>query len=238
MVLCPKKKAYSEADILQQLGHVSLWVAFDPVSKLEICHRADAQTLDACRAFVKDLTNRLTNIPFYTTDELGHYRVVLFETYRIDPDITWDFYLYEERYRYVHPELDYAMFHKERCGGQVVSTKKIVLYGDEKRILEKIKGSQSKTINTSFIERYNGILRGLCANLARRSQCFSKSFKYFCSRISIVSVYYNFIRPHGTLSKRKGEKYYATTPAMAKGITDKVLDFKELLAIPYITTVV
>jgi len=236
--LSSKKKARSKSDREQRFGHVSLWIAFDPVSKLEVFHRVDDQTLNACRAFFKGLTKRLTNIPFYTTDELGHYMVAIFENYRIDPEIPWDFFPYEERYQLVQPELDYAIFHKERRGGRVVSTKKIVLYGDEKRILEKIKDSPSNTINTSFIERYNGILRGLCANLHRRTQCFSKDFTCFSSRISIVSVYYNFIRPHGTLSKHKDGSYKPTTPAMAKGISNKVLDFKELLAIPYNSTVV
>lgn len=238
MVLCAKKKAYSKDDHKQRFGHVSLWIAFDPVSKLEVFHRADNQTLDACRAFIKGLTGRLTNIPFYTTDELGHYMVGLFEAYRIDPEIEWDFFPFSERFRFVDPDLDYAIFHKERRGGRVVSTRQYVLYGDEKRIFARIADSPSKKINTAFVERYNGTLRGFCANLIRRTKCFSKDFTYFCYRISIASVYYNFVHPHGTLSKGKHESYRPTTPAMAKGITSRALDFKELLAIPYISTVV
>lgn len=237
MVVREKKKPHSKIDREQRCGRVWLWIAFDPISKLAVNYRVDNQTLDACRAFFKDLTRRLTNIPLFTSDELGHYMVVLFETYRISPEIGWDYLPFSERFRVVNRELDYGIFHKERRNGRVVGTKQIVFYGDEKRVFDRIKNSPSKKINTAFIERFNGTLRLLCANLHRKSQCFSKDFKYFGYRIAIAMAYYNFVRPHGTLSKIKGESYKPTTPAMAKGITDRVLDIKELLGLPLITTI-
>jgi hypothetical protein len=42
--------------------------------------------------------------------------------------------------------------------------------------------------------------------------------------VSLHYLYYNFAKPHGTLSKGK----YPTTPAMAAGVADHVWTLKEL----------
>ena len=44
--------------------------------------------------------------------------------------------------------------------------------------------------------------------------------------IALHFMHYNFARPHKSLSKP-----YATTPAMAAGLTDHVWDIKELLGL-------
>jgi len=119
--------------------------------KLIVSHRCDDQSLDACRAFVSDLKERLVNVPFYTSDELGHYMVVLWKCCRLDPDLCWDALPFDQRKNAVLSELDYAVFHKERKKGRVIRVKQYVIYGDENRTREKLKGSQSQQINTAFI---------------------------------------------------------------------------------------
>lgn len=201
-------------------------------------YRADTQQLDACRAFVKDLTAKLQNIPLFTSDEMGSYMVALWEAYRIDKTLAWDSLPYAERPGAVDPDLDYAIFHKERKNCHVVGTEIKIVFGEEHRIYLRMKGSPCKQVNTSFVERFNGTLRLHDAHLIRLSQRFAKNIEYFKARLAIIIAYYNFVRPHGTLSRPKGESYKPTTPAMAKGITDRPLDFRELLATPFITTVV
>ena len=163
--------------------------------------------------------------------------VALWENYRLDPEMQWDTLPFNERPGAVHPDLDYAVFHKVRKKGKVIKTEQYVIFGDPDRIREKLADSSSNQINTSFIERYNGTLRQLNGNLHRRSQYFAKDLHCFQCRMAIVIAYYNFVKPHGTLSKRPDTPYLPRTPAQAKGITNSQWTVKELLSIPYITTV-
>jgi hypothetical protein len=198
-------------------------------------YRIDNQELGACRAFIKDLTERLRNIPLFTSDELGSYMVALWEAYRTDKTLVWDSLPFEERPEAVNPDLDYAIFHKERKHCQVVRTETKTIFGDEARIFARMKGSPSKQINTSFVERFNGTLRLQDAHLYRRSQRFAKNIEYFRARVAIVIAYYNFVRPHSSLTKKTDEGKILRTPAMAYGLTEKPIDLKELLSTPYIT---
>lgn len=169
---------------------------------------------------------------------MGSYMVALWENYRTDPALAWDSLPFSQRPAAVDPELDYAIFHKERKNCHVVRTETKVVFGDESRIYDKMKGSPSKKINTSFVERFNGTLRLNDAHLHRRSQRFAKNIEFFRCRLTIVIAYYNLVRPHGTLSRKGGERYTPRTPAMVKGITKRPLDFKELLASPHLSTIV
>jgi hypothetical protein len=210
----------------------------DPVSKLVLHYRVDDQSLSACRSFIADLTRRLTTIPLYTSDELGHYMVALWETYRTEPDLNWETLPFPQRAQAVHPDLDYAVFHKERKDCRVIRTHQRVVFGSFERICQRLVGSPSRKINTAFIERFNGTLRHYDGHLRRRSQCFAKSWEMFHARMAIVVAYYNFVKPHWTLSRDADRHYHPRTPAQAKGITQTPLTFKELLGTPAVTTFV
>ena len=203
-----------------------------------VCFRVDDQTLEACRSFITDLTKRLTNIPLLTSDELGHYMVVIWETYCTVPNLDWKSLPFPMRSEVVNPDLDYAVFHKERIDGRVVRTHQRVIYGDKERIQKRLDGSPSKQINTAFIERFNGTLRQHDGNLHRRSQLFAKDVSFFRCRIAIVIAYYNFVKPHWTLSRNPDRSYTPRTPAQVNGITDAQWSIKELLCTPFITTIV
>ena len=233
-----EKKTYSEIIGNQYSGRVCVWVAFDPISKLVANYRVDNQELKACRAFIGDLTKQLRNIPLFTSDEMGSYMVALWEAYRTDSMLAWDALPFAERSGAVNPALDYAIFHKTRKNCHVVRTETRVIFGDEARIYERMKGTPSKKINTSFVERFNGTLRLNDAHLHRRSQRFAKNIEYFRSRISIVIAYYNFVRPHSSLTVDDGNAKTKRTPAMHKGLAERPMDLKELLAIPCIATMV
>jgi len=155
--------------------------------------------------------------------------VALWEAYRTDENLAWDSLPFGDRPAAVNPALDYAVFCKERENNHVVRTETRVVFGDEDRINQRLKGSVSRQINTSFVERFNGTLRLSDANLIRKSQHFAKNIEYFRARISLFIAYYNFVRPHGTLTKRKGKPI---TPAMAAGILKQPIDIKELLQTP------
>ncbi len=187
---------------------------------------------------MNDLKAKLKNIPLFTSDEMGSYMVALWEAYRTDKTLAWDSLPFEERPGAVNPALDYAIFHKERKNCHVVHTETVVVFGDENRINLRMKGSPSKQINTSFVERFNGTLRLNDANLIRKSQHFAKEISFFRARVALFMAYYNFVRPHSSLTKTFGNEKIIRTPAMASGILTRPLDLKELLQIPCITTII
>lgn len=199
-------------------------------------YRIDDQSMGACRAFLKELTARLTNIPYFSSDELGHYMVVLWEIYRTDPDLNWDSLPFEQRATHVHPDLDYAVFHKEREHRRVVYTTQRVVFGNQERIRAKLEGSASKKVNTAFIERFNGTLRQHDGHFRRRSQHFAKSYRFVKARLALVLAYYDLIKPHCTLSHDMFRHNRARTPAQAMGLTDETYSLIELLTTPTITT--
>jgi hypothetical protein len=62
--------------------------------------------------------------------------------------------------------------------------------------------------------------------LTRLTNAFSKKWENHEAALVLFFAYYNFCRPHMTLTEEAGCK---TTPAMAAGLTDHVWGVAELL---------
>ncbi|MEJ2588018.1 MAG: hypothetical protein P8165_10675, partial [Deltaproteobacteria bacterium] len=58
---------------------------------------------------------------------------------------------------------------------------------------------------------------------------FAKSFRWLKAKFSICVAFYNFIRPHETLSRGEDKVFRPKTPAMAADITTHLWSIKELL---------
>jgi hypothetical protein len=93
------------------------------------------------------------------------------------------------------------------------------------------------TACTSHIERSNLTIRILLRRFTRLTNGHSKSWRHHEAAIALLFAYYNFARPHMTLTEREERP---TTPAMAAGLTDHVWSVTELLAsvIPEGTTAI
>jgi transposase InsO family protein len=70
----------------------------------------------------------------------------------------------------------------------------------------------SNKINTAYIERSNGTLRQMNSHLQRKSMKFVKENRYFQAKLSVIVTHYNFIKPHGTLSRNQDKSYIPRTP--------------------------
>ena len=81
MVFCSKKRAISEEDVEAEYGSTWIWSAIDPESRLIIYHSIGGRTLDQCRVFFKGLLSRIDNKPLFVSDELAHYKSILFENF-------------------------------------------------------------------------------------------------------------------------------------------------------------
>jgi hypothetical protein len=65
----------------REYGAGRIWTAFDPNSRLIVCHYVGDRTLEDCREYFELLLNRLDGIPLCVSDELICYKTVLQENY-------------------------------------------------------------------------------------------------------------------------------------------------------------
>jgi hypothetical protein len=190
---------------------------------LIICYLVGSRTLESCRAFIKQLSSRVDNKPLFTSDELVHYETVLGDVYSEVVPVAPTNKRGRPRKpeKKIDPQLDYAVVHKTREKGKVIKVERRIVYGDEKQIDEKIAKSSGKKINTSYIERVNGTLRQTDSHLKRKSQTFAKEMPHFKARLAVIVLFYNCIRPHGTLSKNPDKTRTPRTPALAANLINK-----------------
>jgi hypothetical protein len=79
-------------------------------------------------------------------------------------------------------------------------------------------------VSTSYAERQNLSMRMGMRRFTRLTNGFSKKVDNLAAAVSLHYLFYNFARPHKTLSKGS----YPTTPAMAAGVADHVWSLKEI----------
>ena len=85
---------------------------------------------------------------------------------------------------------------------------------------------------TSHVERQNKTLRMQIRRYTRLTDAHSKKWRNHEAAVGLFLAYYNYCRPHKTLTRRsapRGERRRPTTPAMAAGLTDHVWSVSELL---------
>ncbi len=74
-------------------------------------------------------------------------------------------------------------------------------------------------MSTSYIERQNLTMRMSMRRFTRLTNAFRKKLENHCHSLALYFVWYNWIRKHKTHGK---------TPAMAAGLTDKVLTMADV----------
>jgi len=181
---------------------------------------------------IGDLSSRLNNMPLFVSDELVHYASILKEQYSstVPSPPTGKPGRPKKARLVIDPNLLYATVHKTRVNGVVTKIEKRVVYGTIEEITKKLDVSPSNTINTSYIERSNANWRLWDARLTRKCFTFAKSLQYLEAKLAKSIMFYNFIKPHGTLSKTAGkaagQRRIPTTPAMAAGLTSSPMTQK------------
>ena len=128
------------------------------------------------------------------------------------------------------PNLVYAQVVKVRDqAGRVVDGRRRVVFGGPRRFGTQLRLRQLGTpIQTAFMERWYGTLRGLVAPLRRRTRCLSWSRVRHRERLWLMVSLYNFVMPHKSLRQGRTRR----TPAMAIGLTDHVWSSREYIWLP------
>ena len=231
MGICKKKKSADQEEIERDIGRKWIWTALDTTSRLIICFLLGDRTLEDARSFLNELILKIDNVPLFVSDELPHYADSLKELFHeiIEPEPTGRPGRPRKPKKVVTDDLDYATVHKTRDKGRVVKVETKIVFGSEERIEKRIKELPSNTINTSYVERSNLNWRLWDAHLTRKSLTFAKSFRWLKAKFSICIAFYNFIRPHESLSRCLNRVFKPKTPAMAAGITNHLWSINELL---------
>jgi len=181
--------------------------------------------------------------PLITSDEYAPYLRVIVQTYGVpkeDLELTEEQkvqYDYESLPEVYFPvEMAYATVHKEREGGHVVGVEQRVVLGTEQQVAEALaQGSTSKTVNTSYVERYHGTQRHFNARKARKTYTFSKELVFHVAVTWLCVTFDNFGWMPRTLRERVQQeppRYRYRTPAMAAGLTDHPWSMVDILSYP------
>ena len=177
------------------------------------------------------------------TDEYAVYKSVILDTYgvwreelELTPQEEQEFEQNGMPEFYFPVEITYATVHKEKEGGRVVKVTQELVLGDEEQLEQTLEQSeQSATVNTSFVERFNGTQRQFNARKKRKAYTFSKELFFHECCTWVVVLWYNFGWCVRTLRQKVQEeppRYRYRTPAMAAGLTDHAWSMRELLSYP------
>ena len=130
--------------------------------------------------------------------------------------------------RYLKGIAIYGQIIKTRRKNRVCSIQRMLFNGTQDD-LEKIllESEDSHTLNTSFVERHNLIIRQGCAYLRRKTPAHARDLKTLKEHIELFQCYYNFIRPHSAL------KFGAEvrTPAKQAGLVNRNLSFRDIFSL-------
>lgn len=197
------------------------------------------RTVEEAEKFLGKVKQQSDGVAPLFLSDAWFYENALYNTYcRYEP------VPYSGRGRPPHPiqiideQLKYAQVYKERDSkGKLKNITTRIVIGAEAEIMAIIrKSGRSKTINTSFVESRNGKYRKDDARLNRKTMCHSKKAKYHDAHADFLTVIFNYCRQNEALKElinpnaaRFEKKYLRKSPAMAEGLTDKILTVKELL---------
>jgi IS1 family transposase len=223
--LRPRQGAWSHTALAMGSWFL-LWVDIGP------------RTQEQAATLVVQVVARVREVPLFLTDGWKAYSTALLHVLGV---------VYRRRRRgtlgrkpqprLVAPKhLFYAQVVKVRNpAGHVVEVSRRVVFGGPRRFLKQLRFRQlGTTIQTAFMERWYGTLRGLVAPLRRRTRCLSWSLTRHRGKGWLMVSLYNFVMPHKSLRQGRTQR----TAAMAIGLTDHVWSYREYIWLPVHTDLV
>lgn len=173
-------------------GDVWTFISLDADTKLILNFVVGKRDLYHARAFMEDLSGRLSRRVQLSSDALASYPEAVESGFGSDVDYAQ----LVKTYAVTNLNKDAASRYSP---AEVVKTERTVVCGMP----------DSNRITTSHIEKQNHTLRMHCRRLTRLTNAFSKKFENFEAAVALNFTYYNFCKTHGSLKM---------TPAMAAGI--------------------
>jgi IS1 family transposase len=183
-------------------GDVWTWTAIEADTKLIVSHFVGGRDGECAMWFMEDLAARLANRVQLTSDGHKAYLEAVEGAFGADVDYAMLVKLYGAA-----PESAKGRYSPAECTG----IKKT-----------RIEGKPNMAhVSTSYAERQNLTMRMSMRRFTRLTNGFSKKFENHAHMVAIYAVHYNFLRIHKTLR---------VTPAMAAGLSARLLSWEDLLA--------
>ncbi len=213
-------------------------VAFDPEHRLVLevvpGKRHQHQTRSLIRAAQRRTGGRMMRL--LTSDEYRAYRTEILSAYGIQEEVirTGKPGRPRKPKTIPSPDLLYATVHKTRREGRVIHVEPRLQFGTEEGLEQALAlSSVSPTVNTSFIERFNGTDRHRNSRKNRKTYRFSKDWNQHNASTYFTSYAYNFCWPVRSLRQPLDSGgFQHRTPAMAAGLTDHLWTMKEWITFP------
>jgi IS1 family transposase len=188
-------------------GDVWTWTALDADSKLIISWMVGDRDAEAARLFINDLRDRLANRVQLTTDGHQPYLDAVEDAFGGD--------------------IDYAVLVKLYGGsGEGPRSSAERRYSPAKIIgtrFARISGApNAHYTSTSYTEWHNLTMRMSMRRFTQLTNAFSKKFDNHLHALALYFVSYNWFRIH---------KMLRVTPAMAAGLTDKLMTWEDIVAL-------
>ena len=205
---CYAKEKNVPAEHKGEFGYCDVWTwtAIDAETKLVPCWRVGSRDAREAYYFMNDLKSRLSTRVQITTDGHRPYLTAVEGAFGKDVHYAMLVKIYGAA-----PEND-TRYSPAQCIAAEPHT---------------IQGSPDPDhISTSYVERQNLTMRMSMRRFTRLTNGFSKKLENHMHAISLHFMWYNFARPHKTLSKP-----YPTTPAMAAGLTDRVWTAEDIVSL-------
>jgi IS1 family transposase len=183
-------------------GDVWTWTALDADSKLIVQWFVGGRDGHSAKLFIDDLATRLANRVQLTGDGHRAYLEAVEGAFGADVDYAQLVKLYG-----TSPEAE-----KRYSPAECIGCRK-----------ERIEGNPDPAhISTSYVERSNLTLRMHNRRFTRLTNAFSKKFMSHVHMVALYTVWYNWVRIHKSLR---------VTPAMAAGITDRLMSMEDVVAL-------
>ncbi|MBF0584158.1 MAG: helix-turn-helix domain-containing protein [Magnetococcales bacterium] len=226
-------------------GDAWVWVAFAPEWRLFLGFVIGKRTQNNANIMIKRVHHIINGrLPLFTSDQLPEYRTALLEAYGqwVQPERTSQRGRPPKRRLVPCPGLLYAQVVKRKERGHLVDITTKTVFGDEDTIRARLVSSTtSNSINTSFVERGNLVLRQGNRRLTRKTNGFSKESIWLEKQLWMSLAYYHFVLPHQSLRRKLGteeptrgsgshRRWQSITPAMAAGMTDRVWSTSDLFS--------
>lgn len=191
-------------------GDVWTHTCLDPESKLMVSWMVGDRSTEAATEFMCDVASRMAGRIQLSTDGHNAYEVAVRAAWGWKVDWAQVVKSYSNP---VAPE-DQRRYSPASCTG----VKKV----------RKIGNPDPDLVSTSLVERSNLHLRMSVRRFTRLTNAFSKKIENHAHAVALAFFAYNFITPHGTLTKENGG--IKTTPAMAVGLTGRPWRVEDILA--------
>jgi IS1 family transposase len=180
-------------------GDVWTWTGLDADSKLIVSWSVGSRDADDARDFMDDLASRLANRVQLTTDGYRAYLEAVEGAFGADIDYAMLVKLYGDS-----PEAE-----KRYSPAECTGCRKTPITGSP----------DPAHVSTSYTERHNLTMRMQMRRFTRLTNAFSKKLDNHLCSLALYFVWYNWIRTH---------KAHKVTPAMAAGLTDKLMDMANI----------